>query len=106
MAAAGLSGPRRAAGHQRSTGEDALQPDRSRQAARHHFPGDALPDGTAGDQIASATSFFAPAIDNSGHATNILSSSRVKDMSSAKSWYIRSHSSSRFINAAATTAAV
>ena len=52
VAAAGLSRPRRARGDQRGAGEDALQPHRGGEAARHHVPGDALPDGAAGHQVA------------------------------------------------------
>ena len=54
MAAAGLPRPRRAGGDQRGAGKDALQPHRGRQAAGHHVPRDALPDGAAGHQVTFA----------------------------------------------------
>ncbi len=60
VAAAGLPRSRRARGHQRSAGKDALQPHRRREAAGHHLPRDALPHGAAGHQVAkvgSATLF-------------------------------------------------
>ena len=65
VAAAGLPRPRRARGDQRGAREDALQPHRRGEAARHHVSRDALPDGAAGDQVTAvpvaheATTHFA-----------------------------------------------
>ena len=52
VAAAGLPRSRRARGDQRGAREDALQPHGGGEAAGHHVPRDALPDGAAGDQVA------------------------------------------------------
>ena len=54
VAAAGLPRPGRAAGDQRGAREDPLQPHGGGQAARHHVPRDALPDGAAGHQVSPA----------------------------------------------------
>ncbi len=56
VAAAGLSRSGRAGGDQRGARKDALQPHRGGEAPRHHLPRDAVPDGTAGDQIAERRS--------------------------------------------------
>ncbi len=70
VAAAGLSRPRRARGHQRGAREDALQPHRRGEAPRHHLSRHALPDGAAGHQMTakSARRTRRLAIDGGGRA--------------------------------------
>ena len=53
VAAARLPRPGRARGDHQGPGEDPLQQDRRRQAARHHLPLAALPPRPAGDQVAA-----------------------------------------------------